>query len=154
MRWIPIVAAVMLFQSPAVFAGPLPDGGVTVEEVAGVLQDKGYRAEVSTDKQGDPMILSTTSGFKFRVFFYECEQKPRCKSIQFSAVFTWKDGSAEKVATWNRTKRFGKVYLDEDSDPVVQMDMDMEHGATSEAIANNMERWNAVLAGFVKYLRE
>ena len=152
MRWFPLAATLMAVP-PVAHAQMLPDGGVTAQEVAKSMQDKGYRAEVSTDKQGDPMILSNTSGFKFRVFFYECDGKPRCKSLQYSSVFTWKAGSAEKVAVWNRTKRFGKVYLDEDSDPVIQMDMDVEHGATVEALVNNLERWNAVLASFVKYMK-
>jgi hypothetical protein len=31
-------------------------------------------------------------------------------------------------------------------------DVDVEHGATTEAIANDMERWVTVLAEFTKYI--
>jgi Putative bacterial sensory transduction regulator len=133
-------------------AAPLPDGGVTAPEVANVLQRAGYKAEVSTDKYGDPLIRSASSGVGFSVYFYTCHKTPRCTGIQFYAGFK-KPGIAEtQVSEWNRTTRFGKAYLDKDGDPNLEMDMDVEHGATSEAIANDLDRWVAVLAAFTKHI--
>ena len=61
---------------------------------------------------------------------------------------------AAQVAEWNRTKRFGRVYLDRDSDPWIEMDMDVEHGATTEAMANDLTRWALVLTEFRKFIRQ
>ena len=134
------------------WAGPLPDGGVTVQEVARSLQVKGFMTDITTDKDGDPLIKSMLEGAKFSVYFYECG-KPRCKSIQFAAGFVMKGTmQASQVADWNRTKRFGRVYLDRESDPWIEMDMDLEHGATTEAMANNLARWMLVLSEFRKYI--
>jgi len=49
----------------AAHAKPIPDGGVTVTDIADVMKAKGYKAEVTTDNSGDPMIKSAGSGVKF-----------------------------------------------------------------------------------------
>ena len=136
-------------------AGPLPEGGVTAAEVAEVMRAMNLAVEMSTDKQGGPLIYSRVSGSKFGVYFYQCAagqgQAGRCGSIQFSAGF---EGAAAvpmtKVMEWNRTKRFGRAYLDGGT-LFVEMDMDVERGATSEAVANNFDRWAAVVEQFPKY---
>jgi hypothetical protein len=154
MRWVIVAAALSLavgVLSP-VHAAPLPDGGVTAAEVAGILQHAGYKAETSKDQYGDPLIRSASSGVNFSVYFYTCHDTPRCTSIQFYSGFK-KPGIAEaRISEWNRTKRFGKAYLDKDGDPRLEMDMDVQHGANTEAIANDLDRWVAVLADFTKYI--
>ncbi|HTC09521.1 MAG TPA: YbjN domain-containing protein [Acetobacteraceae bacterium] len=151
MRWI--VGLLMLCLATAsACATPLPDGGVTAQEVADVLQHAGYKAEITQDKYGDPLIKSASSGVNFSVYFYTCKNSPRCTSIQFYAGFQKPGIALERVAEWNRTTRFGKVYLDQDGDPRIEMDMDVEHGANTEALQNDLDRWVAVLAAFVKYI--
>jgi hypothetical protein len=128
----------------------LPDGGVTAAEVTAILQQRGYPATSSTDQVGDPLLKSTSKGVNFSVYFYTCNKSPRCTSIQFYAGFKKPGISASQIGEWNRTTRFGKAYLDKDGDPNVEMDMDVEHGATTEAIANDLDRWIAVLGAFTK----
>ncbi|HEY4168655.1 MAG TPA: YbjN domain-containing protein [Reyranella sp.] len=84
-----IAAALLLGSSVGVsaWAGPLPDGGVTREEVAAVLK----------------------------------------------AGFSKKGVAPQRILDWNRDKRFGRAYLDKVGDPWVEMDVDVEHGATTEA---------------------
>jgi len=152
-RWLVTSAALLSFvvASP-VLGKSLPDGGVTAQEVASVLQEKGYKAQVTKDKDGDPLIRSAAGGNDFLILYYECKRRPRCASIQFYAGFKKQGISPERIAEWNSTKRFGRAYLDSDSDPRVEMDVDVEHGATTEAIANDMERWSTVLAEFTKFI--
>jgi len=133
-------------------AALLPDGGVTAQDVARVLQAKGFQAEITTDKQGDPLVRSNSGGAKFAVYFYECGGKARCTSIQFSAGFSGTGLTPDKVADWNRTKRFGRVYLDKDRDPWIEMDVDLERGATTEAIVNELERRTSVMGSFMRYI--
>ena len=135
------------------WAGSLPDGGITVQEVARSMQAKGFQTDITTDRDGDPLIKSMLEGAKFSVYFYECGGKPRCKSIQFAAGFAMNGRlDSSKVADWNRTKRFGRVYQDNENDPWVEMDMDIEHGATTEAMTNNIDRWVVVMNEFRKYI--
>lgn len=134
-------------------AGPIPDGGVTVEDVAAVMQAKGYRAEITADSQGDPKILSSTAGKNFSVFFYGCSDVKRCTAIQFSAGFDLKQGmTLAKINEWNFNKRFATGSLDDEMDPYMSYDIDVEHGYTTEAIANNLDRWEAVVGKFKTFI--
>ena len=152
-RWLAVSVALLSFMvASPVMGRSLPDGGVTAQEVASVLQEKGYKAQVTKDKDGDPLIRSATGGNDFLVLYYECKGKPRCGSIQFYAGFKKQGISPARIAEWNATKRFGRAYLDADSDPRVEMDVDVEHGATTEAIANDMERWATVMTEFTKFI--
>ena len=135
----------LMIAAPAM-ARPLPDGGVTSQEVGNILQEKGYKAQVTTDKDGDPMVRSASGGVDFLVLYYECKGKTRCPSIQFYAGFKKKGITPARIAEWNTKKRFGRAYLDDEFDPRVEMDVDVEHGASTEAIANDTERRVTVLA--------
>jgi hypothetical protein len=145
-------AAAAVATAPAAL-NPLPDGGVTAAEMVNILQDKGYRAKLSKDEEGDPKIESATQGYNFSVYFYGCQKAPRCSSIQFYAGWHIAAGfKIEDANTWNRSKRFGRAYVDKEHDPNVEMDVDVEHGATSEAIANDLDTWDLVVANFSSWI--
>ncbi len=151
-----IVAAIAaaLLAAGAAQATPLPDGGATAQEIAGVLQAKGYRAEIGADRQGDPMITSAGEGSEFKILFYGCKTG-RCHSIEFSVAYDLPNGIAmEKINGWNAKKRFGRAFVDEVNDPFLKMDLDLERGSTTESVANNLDTWLAVLREFRQYIRE
>lgn len=146
-----IAAAALAAAGPAA-AAPIPDGGVTVQEVAQALQTKGYKAEIGRDRLGDPMITSALDGSNFQVLFYDCESG-RCAAIQFATAFDLESGlTLDRINSWNRQKRFGRAYLDDERDPFVEYDVDFEVGATTEAIGNAIEVWEAVLPNFKDYI--
>ena len=140
-------AAALLLASPAA-AASIPDGGVTAAEVAEVLKERGYRAEIGKDGHGDPQITSAAEGKTFLVVFFSCRDA-RCAAYQFSAGFDV-DASPGlvKANEWNRKFRFGRLFLDEEDDPILQMDVDAERGHTTEAIDNNLDTWVSILARF------
>jgi hypothetical protein len=138
--------------APAASAALLPDGGVTAQEMADVLQSKGYQTALSKDQHGDPVLLGSSNGLKFAVFFYDCDKSSRCSSIQFTAGFENRGVGAGLMAEWNRTMRFGTAYLDRDGDIQIEMDVDLMHGATTEAIAGDLDRWSYVLDRFTHYI--
>ena len=150
------VLGVLVLGPTSLQAAPLPSGGVTAGEVAKALLDKGYKAEVTTDSTGDPMIRSATDGSNFRILFYNCKSAgPRCVSISFSAGFDLEKGlSYSRINQWNREKRFGRAYLDDEMDPYVEMDVDFERGATIEAVANVIDTWAAVLPVFKNFIND
>ena len=156
MRIVRLAAAAaigLVLGGGAANARPLPEGGVTAQEVVEALQAKGYRAQLTKDSAGDPMIESGLDGSTFRVLFYSCRAGGRCASIQFAWALDMPNGmDLRKINLWNREKRFGRAYLDDENDPFLEMDVDLERGGTTEAIGNNLDTWAAVLPAFKDFI--
>ena len=133
--------ALALSASPAL-AKPLR-GGVTMETVAKILRAKGYQAEIGVDDAGDPKITSSAAGVEFEVLCYPNKTKPSlCASIQFSTVFNLADGTSyAKVNEWNRGRRYGQAWVDEEMDPFMDMSVELERGASTELIEENLIVW-------------
>ena len=150
-RLVSLAAAAGLLLAGGAAATPLTDGGVTADEVASVLQAKGYAAQIGKDQEGDPKIHSGAQGVAFDIYFYGCHKGPRCSSIQFTSAFHVEGGmKLAEINSWNRKNRFGRAYLDDVNDPFIEMDLDVEHGFTTEAVDNNIDTWDAVVGAFVR----
>jgi hypothetical protein len=135
-------------------AEPVPEGGVTADQVAAVLRDKGYAAQISKDSTGDPQIRSGAEGVSFTIYFYGCQQGPRCASIEFSSAYHVEAGmKLADVNGWNLKNRYGRSYIDSVNDPHMEMDLSLEHGGTTEAIGAAIETWDSVLASFQHMVR-
>jgi len=129
------------------------EGGLTAREVAGVLQAKGYKAEVTTDDTGDLKVKSAADEVNFTVFFYGCNHTPRCTSVTFQAGFHVEGGlPLDKVNAWNRDKRFLKTWLDKVNDPYIEMDVDAAHGFSAEALAENIDTWVSGIPEYKSYI--
>ena len=65
-------------------------------------------------------ITSGSSGTTFQVFFYNCTAHKACATVQFHAGYDLTKGLAmDRVNAWNSSQRFGRAYLDKDSDPIL-----------------------------------
>jgi hypothetical protein len=125
------------------------EGGITAPEVAKVLQDKGYKAVVKTDEDGDPEVESAADGTDFVIFFYGCNHGPRCPSITFQTHFdTTHPTSVDDVNTWNMNKRFMKAWLNTDKTLYGEMDVDVSHGFLTEGLAEYVDVWSQFLPEF------
>ncbi|MDO8902804.1 MAG: YbjN domain-containing protein [Phenylobacterium sp.] len=153
MRGLWIVAGLALGLGTAqAQARPLPPGGVTAAEVIEVLQAKGYRGQADVDGVGDPMVRSATDGTNFVIYFYGCERE-RCTTIQFGVGFEMnRSPGLAKINEWNREMRFGRAYLDSDMDPFVEMDVDLELGATTEQLQSVIGTWTALVPAFKEFI--
>lgn len=122
--------------------------------LATLMRDAGFRTLLTTDAQGDPRIISATSVVTFSVYFYGCTANENCQSIQFSAGFDLKEGmTADQLNDWNTSKRYAKTYLDAESDPYVQMDINLAHGGVSQMnMLYSLAIWNRLLSDFIRYV--
>jgi len=151
MRRLLLIAAIAALGAGSAAARPLPEGGATAAEVAQVLRDKGYRAEVTVDGVGDPLVRSALDGSSFGVYFYGCEQG-RCTSLQFATGFDGDPLSYETINRWNAEHRFGRAYLDGEMDPVMEMDVDVERGASTELIEEALATWAVLVPEFKGFI--
>jgi len=122
------------------------------EQLADLVADAGYRATPGRDSQGDPMVSSSAAGANYTIYMYDCEED-RCSSLQFLAGFDLADGIAlERINAWNRDKRYGSAYLDDENDPWLQMDLDLEGGATTGQVTDYVELWDTLLGQFQTFI--
>ncbi|HUO11807.1 MAG TPA: YbjN domain-containing protein [Caulobacteraceae bacterium] len=148
------LSALVFAASTALPAAAVPlEGGLTATQVARVLQDKGYKAVIGVDDTGDPKVTSAAEGVNFTIFFYGCNHGPRCTSLTFQAGFHIDGGlTAEKINGWNRDKRWLKGWLDNTNDPFCDMDIDAEHGFSSELLDSYIDTWAEMLPAFKSYI--
>ncbi|MFW8566909.1 YbjN domain-containing protein [Orrella sp. 11846] len=58
----------------------------------------------------------------------------RGSSLQFYAGFTMDKVSSRKLNEWNANRRYSRTYTDDDGDPVIELDLDLEGGVSQARI--------------------
>jgi hypothetical protein len=144
----------------AVMAAPLPAAAASMvtatdpQSLVKAMQAAGYQANLTTDKQGDPKIDTGVSGTRFAIYFYGCKDNKNCRTVTFSTGYNL-DNSAtlEQINEWNQAQRFGRAYIDDEGDPILEMDLDLEDGGVTPALfIDNIEYWESALENFEKHI--
>ncbi|HHI70804.1 MAG TPA: YbjN domain-containing protein [Rhodobacteraceae bacterium] len=138
-------------------AGSAALAEVTAKDANAVLkamQDFGLVATMDVDSEGDPKISSRVSDTKFNVYFYGCEDNKNCKSILIKAGYDLNNGiSALKINEWNREKRFVKAYIDDEGDPFIEMDINLDfEGVGSQNFADDLDWWRLLVEDFEDFI--
>jgi hypothetical protein len=123
------------------------------KELASIIRELGFQAKIEKDDVGDPLIRSSAGGVDFTIYFYDCTRNRRCQSLHFSAGYDLPDGTTlEAVQRWNADKRFASAYVDHESDPFLQMDINMEGGVTRENFESSFDLWQTVKGEFEDFI--
>src|SRR4051812_32768006 len=114
----------------------------------------GYQAKLGVDKVGDPMITSASSGTTFQIFFYNCTNHKECATVQFHSSYDLNTAlPLETINQWNQSQRFARAYLDKESDPILEMDVDLDDGGVPPLLfIDNIEFWTTVLGKFESHI--
>ena len=149
-----IALATAFITSPAL-AQDLIDAGKP-EAILNVARGVGS-ADLETGSKGEPEIAGRVDGTRYRVFFYGCTKGTNCKSIQFYAG--WKHdkknpSTLAQVNSWNQTKRFAKAYLDDQKDPVIEMDVNLEGGVSRKNLEETFDLWIYTMGKFEESLQK
>jgi Putative bacterial sensory transduction regulator len=124
------------------------------QSVANALQNAGYKAELTKDPTGDPLVKSSSSGSSYEIYFYNCTKNAECRTIQFSSAYS-RDTTptAAHMNEWNSTNRFARAYVTPKGIARVEMDVDLDDGGMSKLLfEDNLEYWVMLMAGFEKHL--
>lgn len=118
--------------------------GTKPELVEGILKGFGI-ARLETDSYGDPKISGRADGQAYTLYFYGCTDNENCTNIQFWTYWT---GAVEldKINEWNRSTRFGKLYIDSDDDLALVMDINLMYGISEKTMEDNMEVWASLVS--------
>ncbi len=146
------ICAGLLIAQQAV-AGPSAVSAAYPESIITALQDLGYKAELTTDSYGDPMIRSAADGVGFALNFYGCEDGNNCTDLQFSVAFDDPEGmSYVSMNSWNVKKVMGTAFLDDENDPVLQHFVSQVDGMSRVSFDATFEAWVKSLAQFTDYI--
>ena len=134
---------------------PLAAENITanIDQIAGLLREEGYQAKFEGEGK-ERHIKTGMAGYNFLILPFDCDdQGSDCKAVQFYTVFTPETKpSLEEMNSYASENRFGRVYLDSDRDPVIEMDIDLEAGGMSKALfMDNLAYWEAVMVGFAEF---
>jgi Putative bacterial sensory transduction regulator len=148
------IALAALVAGTAVPAGAQMVRAQDPQSLVAAMQEAGYAAKLGTDKVGDPMITSGSSGTSFQVFFYNCTAHKACATVQFHAGYDLtKPLPLDRINEWNGSQRFGRAYLDKEGDPILEMDLDLDDGGLSRPLfSDNLEFWTSVMTAFQKHI--
>lgn len=134
---VPVLVLTLLTCAPGIHAresgaGPQeaierPLTAVTKDEMRAIMEAEGY--SVSPDEDGD--IVWKVEGFRTLVLVTDDGA-----SVMFRSSFGDGNATMDKVNDWNRTKRYSRSYLDEENDPVLELDLDLAGGVTRARIVD------------------
>ncbi|MCY4317600.1 MAG: YbjN domain-containing protein, partial [Alphaproteobacteria bacterium] len=121
--------------------------------IQNALQKKGYKAQMDTDSRGDPRIKSRVSGLNYSIYFYGCEERKNCNSIQFSLGIGLADGmSFERANQWNWKKRLS-IELDDENDPFLRWNLMMgPDGIPSSTFDEVFALWEVAVDQFKDFV--
>ncbi|MGH1413890.1 MAG: YbjN domain-containing protein [Pelagimonas sp.] len=121
--------------------------------LANLLKAEGYQVEVTTDKVGDPLIKGKLDGTNYDLFFYDCTDNANCRTVQFQVGYDMTNGmSLQRANQWNSDMRYATVYLDEEMDPFLQMDLNIDYGVSTTNFVDNFKMWSNVLGQFEDFI--
>lgn len=125
------------------------------EQIASVLRGAGYKAEILGEPGSNRYISTGTGGNAFTIHMYGCnEDSESCKTVMFYAWFDDDPPSLEAMNQYSSSHRWGRFYIDEDGDAVIEMDLDLEDGGVApELFIDNIEYWDAVLSNYAQFVR-
>lgn len=113
-------------------------------DIASVIQESGYRAEMDKLDSGRTVIRSAAGGFRFGVYLYgKKDNQDHIVTMQFSSSFSQKV-TPEQTNKWNKEKRFIKAYADSDSELCLEWDIVVSF-VSPAAIKECLEWWELVI---------
>ncbi len=136
-------------QPSAASIRPIPDGGLTIEELSAWIESEGYAVKFVTGESGKRHIETSTQGFPLNIFLGDCKGE-RCASLELAAGFsTGGKFDVSQINGWNYDNRWCRAYYDGDKDPWLRMNIDLWPGGTFVALSARFETWNRTLGRFI-----
>lgn len=124
--------------------------------IKAIVESQGWPATLITKAGDDPYIESSRNGLKFLVLFMNCEDGKQCKTLQYYMGFNdAKDVSLDRLNQWNKEKRFARAYRDDEGDPVLEMDVDVDFaGIPRENIGETFNTWASLMDSYREFIFE
>lgn len=122
--------------------------GSDVQQLKRMLSDHG-EVTLTTDGIGDPLFQGRINGTKYEMFLFGCnDDHKRCDEVMFKAAWATDGVSLRDLNKWNADERYGKAYRDDENDPVLEMNVNLDDGVTADNFDDTIEIWKRVMKQF------
>lgn len=119
------------------------------EQLAQLLQGLGVETERSDDSEGNPLFRLQREGYSVFLITDDCTDVG-CGTLRLYVGFALSDKPDwQMVNGWNRTHLHTRAYLDKDGDPVLESDLSLKDGVTTEGISTYLRRFGEETQSFV-----
>jgi len=119
-----------------------------------VLGEMDIEYEVAADENGDPVWIFIHSGIFITIVSYDETTPDRYASLLFYAGWAAHSSvSLFEINDWNSRSRFGRAYVDETGDPVVELDLLLTGGVTAQTLKEYIEIFVAAVSDLGVALR-
>lgn len=123
----------------------------TPDAIGEVLKYNGFDFKSQT-YQDKTVLVVDIDGITTVIHFYG--KGPEFSSIQlYSGFVRDKDSSVSTMNEWNSEYRFTRAYIDDEGDPVLEMDINFAFGGISERqLEDNLLLWELSVQQFRKFV--
>lgn len=123
---------------------------VSGKEISAMLSTEGYRPTLGKAEDGDPQIKVKVQGKEVYIDFYDCNKTEFCGSLNISTGWALKTKlKATDLNQWNADNRYIRVYTDEENDPFLEDDIDLDGGATMNNVKEFVKTYVTQLEDFI-----
>lgn len=125
--------------------------GSDVDAVVEIARNYGS-ATVERQASGQPKLAGRIDGINYAIYFQNCAQQSVCDDINLYAGFLDSKPTQDRINTWNKTKQFGRAYIDPDGDAALEMDINLKNGVTAANLSSGFAIWRLMLEQFTTYI--
>lgn len=116
---------------------------LTSAQMKSFLQDEGF-PNIEIDSDDD--LLVRMQGYRIIIFVRENNYR----NIKYRFALGNTSATLRDVNEWNLNKSYTKAYLDNDGDPVLEMDVDLEGGITITRAKDSIRTFNESMTLFLR----
>lgn len=114
-------------------------------QVQAILGDLGF---TGSEIDADDDVIVNMHGYRLLVIVGS--DKGRSLMTRFAVSGT--DATLQSMNEWNRTKRYSRAYLDDDGDPVLESDLDLDGGVTRARVEDFFRTFSSALSLFLRHI--
>ncbi|MCR8724222.1 YbjN domain-containing protein [Frigidibacter sp. ROC022] len=134
--------------------GPAPAFEVVLaNDPVGIQQammNAGYRAELTTDDQGNPKIIGTASKSTYWILFLDCQASSGCLGLEFYVSYSLdRKPTLEQVDQFNNDFRYIRAFTNKDGQPRMMMDILVRDGGLDKrTFLEYVRLWTVIMPSF------
>lgn len=123
------------------------DRGMTLEELR-----RAFAVAGGETVQTEDCLVGEIDGMKYSIEGLNCEAG-RCTEFLFLILFELKEAfSLEKINEWNRTRFFGRAFLDDEGQPGLDHAFSVSSADDLGVVAESLSLWEATVILFSEYI--